>query len=84
MYKIKSIDIGNHTYCFGCVTNYELTEQEKEHRRYFVKQKAIGFTFATLMILPAIIMKEPKVLLLTGIFVLLGLAVALTDQRVTG
>jgi hypothetical protein len=37
-----------------------------------------------LMIVPVIIYKDPRILLFTGAFLLIGLAVVLTDQKVTG
>jgi hypothetical protein len=84
MNKPKTIDIGNHIYYFGSITKYERTEEEKENRLYMIKQKAIGIVLMVLMIVPVIIYKDPRILLFTGAFLLIGLAVTLTDQKVTG
>jgi hypothetical protein len=84
MQVIKTLDTNSHTYYCGYISKYEISEAEKKEVLYMIKQKSIGFTFAALMILPAILLKEPKILLFTGTFILIGLSVGLTNQRVTG
>lgn len=79
---VKSINIGNITYSFGCVTNYERTEQEKEHRRYFIKQKTIGMITIILAALSLLIdTVVPEFGIFTIIMAFMGIALILTNKH---
>jgi hypothetical protein len=84
--KVLTHETANNTYYIGygrtAKTTYEQQQEARTELLYMLFQKALGLIFTALMILPVIIYKEPRILLLTGIFVLLGLAVTLTKDHV--
>ena len=86
MYTLRTYETRNNTYYFArsCKTTYEQQQERKAELLYMATQKGLGLLFIILSILPAALLKEPKILLFTGIFALLGVAVTLTKDHVIG
>jgi hypothetical protein len=83
MYKIRSIDIGNTTYFTGCLTRYEISEQERTERHYMIIQKLIGVSLIIIAALSMLLVKvDPEI----GIFIILvfiiGVIFTLSNKHV--
>lgn len=79
------VDVGGYAYIIRrlpIVTNYEQKQEQKAERKYMIMQKSIGLLFTIICILPVVVYKEPRILLLTGVFALLGLAITFTKEHV--
>jgi hypothetical protein len=82
MNRLNTLDTKRHTYYYGCLTKYELSEAEKENRRYMILQKSAGVVILIIAALSLLIVKiYPDFGLFTIIMGFMGIILLLTDFK---
>lgn len=83
MPEFKIITTKHHTYYFGCLSNNEKTETEKEEFKYMFIQKSLGVLSILLAVVSiALIRYAPDIGVLTLIMVCTGIGLLVTKKHV--
>jgi hypothetical protein len=84
--KIRTYETMNNEYHVITIakTTYEQRQERKAERLYMIRQKTIGSIVMVASLFPAIHYKEPKALLMTAFFFVIGFCVTFTKEHITG